>query len=256
MKTVILDIKQRWLSTLIWAIVLSAFTLIALVEHQVFEISGPAVSDFLESFPPILKAMFGMNNVNLIEFDGYYSMIALYILVMMSVHGAFLGISLLSQEEVDGSTDFILSKPISRESFVFRKIVAGVIIILFIQIVLFISQVLYSQERLMLLSNYSALYIVTHLLMMGVGMAAYALFKDKGDKVALGVIFLMYLGPIISEMTESLKGFKKYSLFSWFNEFDMNLLDKNIFLVLIGLMIVFIVLLMVAMNKTKNKDIL
>lgn len=252
MKQLTLELKKLRLQTFLWAFILTAFVLVGLVEFQVFELSGPAVSEFMEAFPPILKSMFGMNNLNLTEFSGYYSMLAYYLIIMLSVHGLFLGYKLASSEESDKTVDFLLSKPISRTKVLLHKVIAGTVSILVIHFVL-VSLQLLTQEHSHIILNASIILLVSHLLLYGIGLLFYFLFGEKGDKIGLLFILIMYLAPIFFELTDR---FNIQSLFTWFDHQNLEKLSTSSVLVISSLFLSFVVLVLISLKLFKDKDLI
>lgn len=254
MKTINLEFRKYFLQIVIWTIVLTGFALVALVEFQVFEQSGPELTQFLDSFPPILKSIFGISDTDLSQFSGYYLMIVYYLVIMLSIHGLFLGFSIASSEESENTADFILSKPVSRTNILLKKISVGIFYILLINLILFGSQLLFIDEWSVLL-NGSLILIVTHLLLFSCGILFYFLFGQKGDKIGLLIILLMIFVPTLLQMSETLASYQSYSLFTWFNEFNLALRSNRLFSILIRLIGFTFIFIVASIQLFRYKDI-
>lgn len=252
MKLLMLELKRLRLQTLLWSFILTAFVLVGLMEFQVFELSGPAVTEFMEAFPRILKSMFGMNNLNLTDFSGYYSMLAYYLIIMLSIHGVFLGYKLASTEESDKTADFLLSKPISRTRVLVLKVLAGIISILLIHLTLVLLQLLTNEQHTIIL-NVSLILMVSHLFMFGIGMLFYFIFGNKGDKASLLLILIMYLGPILFELSDKLR---IESLFTWFTQQNLEQLSSTSILIIMLIFLSFLGFVLISLKMFKNKDLI
>jgi ABC-2 type transport system permease protein len=79
----------------------------------------------LKQFPATVQAIFGMTGLSLTTLSGYYGVLFIYVLVILSIHAGMLGAGLLADEERDRTTEFLLVKPRSRSAIVTQKLLAG-----------------------------------------------------------------------------------------------------------------------------------
>lgn len=220
MNIIKVELRKYKVQTLIWTIALIAFVLVALTEYKAFEVSGDAIKQFMDAFPPILKTVFGMNNLDLAQFGGYYSMILLYGLVMISLHGLYLGINLSSSDQQSKIGDFILTKPLKRNHLMNMKLISGVLIVLIIEILLLVAQLFFVEKvNYPFLINSFIVLLSTHLLMLGFGFFCGQVSLSKGDRIGLTVVMFFYFYPVIMDLLNS--SLRKLSLYSWFNEFNL-----------------------------------
>lgn len=248
------ELKRHRLSTLIWTAGLVSFFIAGFTKYQAFELSGDVMNQFMDSFPTILKSVFGMNNMDLSDFGSYYAMLLLYGLVMISLQGLYLGINLAGREQADKTTDFILTRPISRGKYMAGKWLSGLIIILFIDTILTVSQLYYSdkfEEDYLIHAMF--ILLSTHILMLGLGFFLAIVNPSKGDKIGLIIILFLYLWPVIMDLLES--NLRKFSLFSWFYEYKINEPDLNFYLINISFIIVGLVLFIISARLFRKADI-
>lgn len=253
MNVIKLELKRLRLSTIIWTVVLIGFFLIALTEYEAFEVSGDAVNEFMKSFPPIIKSIFGMNNLDLTEFSGYYRMMLLYGMVMVAIHGLFLGIRLSSGNQQDKLSDFILTKPIKRKDLLDRNWVSGIIVITLIHLTLLVSQLEFiEQSEWVFVLQGVLVLLVIDILFYGLGFYLAQRFSQWADKIGLGLILFFYFWPVVFDLFES--DLRNKSLFTFTNEFDLYVFDFKLILILLVLVLISVIFYGMSREVFKDKD--
>jgi len=74
---------------------------------------------------------------------GFYSVFFLYFMLLAAVHAVMFGAVVVSKEERDHSADFLFSRPVKRHEVVTAKLLAGVVNILFFNLVTFAASVFF-----------------------------------------------------------------------------------------------------------------
>lgn len=115
------------ISYLIGMILLSSFYVSF---YQVFTDEAFGFMKMLEGFPPAFQNAFGVDIANIMSPMGYYAFVLFYILLIASIQGMNLGVSILSKEEREKTADFLMTKPASRTKVMMSKLDAAVSIII------------------------------------------------------------------------------------------------------------------------------
>jgi len=95
-----------------------------------------------QSFPKPMLALFGMNDLNISSLIGYFGMLYLYFAFIAVIHAGLLGAGIISKEERDKTSEFLLTRPVSRNRILTAKLIAGLINVLILFAVIAISSVI------------------------------------------------------------------------------------------------------------------
>lgn len=256
---IIREITTRIKSILIWAAAFAFFIIGGMTEFNIFEDGGgQELNQFIQSMPRLMRVIYGMEGVDISTFQGYFGILLLYVLLMVAIHGAFLGSSLIHLEFKDRTADFLFVKPMARSSILSRKLLGGLAVILILEV--FIAACCFyifsSTDSLSILPKTLAAIVMTHIFFYTLGfLLSIALPKSKmGQQGSLLFIVISYFSISLSQLY-SLPWLASLSPVGWYNtwiykaEHSSYLLATGIFLLL---SIIFCIL---AINRFKTKDI-
>ena len=136
------ELKVNCKSVLTWVGVAILLMLLYVAFYSSFGADMDSFVKLMESMPEGMKSAMGVDISIIGSILGYYAFILTVILVCMGIQAINLGLSILSKEERGKTADFLLTKPVSRIKVITTKILASLTIILFINIILFISNYL------------------------------------------------------------------------------------------------------------------
>ncbi len=108
-------------------------------KYATFSASGQSINDLMASIPDSIKAILGFGNFDLSKASGFYGMLYLYLVVMSTIHASMLGANILSKEERDHTTEFLMVKPASRTRIITAKLLASLVNIVILNLVTFVS---------------------------------------------------------------------------------------------------------------------
>ena len=147
------------ISYLIGMIVLSAFYVSF---YQLFTDEASIFTKMLEGFPPAFQSAFGVDLKNIMSPMGYYAFVLFYIILIASIQGMNLGISILSKEEREKTADFLMTKPASRAKVLLSKLGAAISIILVSNILFYLAS--YVSVTLIIKDDFSfKIFSILHL---------------------------------------------------------------------------------------------
>lgn len=119
------------LKTLVWgtAGLLAALLVLLLGIYPVFESSLDSVLQIIRNFPPQFSAAFGLDIAALFSFGGFYSFCFSYLSLLGAIMAASLSLFSFSREKRAKCTDFLLTKPVSRQKVFVAKLFAGLTVL-------------------------------------------------------------------------------------------------------------------------------
>ena len=216
----------------------------------------------LESFPDSFLAAFNMDDLgfgSIIEFyatEGY-----LYMNLLIGAYAVILGSSILLKEKSDKTSEYLLSKPISRKEIYLSKYLAGVIYVLAMNLIVYLVNVVSSGliDTLDIVSL-SLLSLATFLLTWLFYTIGFfiSLFKKKPRKtlgIGLGILFGSYLVFILSLLSEKIQFLENFSIFYYLDSTPM--VKENTFNIvyIIGIISLTLILLTIGLKIYEKKDI-
>ena len=130
---IVKELKRNRKNLLIWLSIVMGFTFLILAIFPYMEEMGDGMAQLMESIPAELGKAMGMDANTWSSILGFYSTYyAIYIVVMVSIFTTSTGATIISKEEKDGTSEFLLTRPLSRKSIVQSKLVALLILSLII----------------------------------------------------------------------------------------------------------------------------
>ncbi len=110
---------------MVWSLIVIGFTLMVLAIFPYMAEMGEGMNTLMESIPPELGKALGMDADTWSNILGFYSTYyGVYIVLLISIYTASTGAGIISKEEKDRTSEFLLTRPISRVTIVFSKIAA------------------------------------------------------------------------------------------------------------------------------------
>ena len=119
-----------------WLIGLLGTALLFLSIYPSFTQDIEASRRVLASFPPEMRAAIGLSIDSFFSFFGFYAYIFTYVSLAAAVYGCYCGLTIISKEEMNKTTDFLFAKPISRQSIFVAKLAATSVTVLGVGVLL------------------------------------------------------------------------------------------------------------------------
>ncbi len=200
------EIKQIKKITIIWSLILSFLIIIALPVY-IDMVTGGSISIGNNSNNAFFETI-GTSMEVLTTPIGMYSFLTFFTLVAFSIYGMNLGLGIMTKEYKQNSADFLMTKPYSRTTIYFSKMMVAalsiVIIGLFYIIVSFIAMKLSIDEGFSLLAVFliSLPIILIPLMFLFFGMLVGTIFPKIRTTIIIstGVVFLSYANGSVSRI--------------------------------------------------------
>ncbi|NLY09040.1 MAG: ABC transporter permease subunit [Tissierellia bacterium] len=134
------EIKSSIKSSIIWTVaIIATFTFLMLGAFPTYSNAKQEIVSLLNNYPPQFLLAFGLNIEKLFSFEGFYNFSYGYIGLMGGIMAVALSISTFGREKMYKATDFLLTKPMSRELIFIRKLLACLAIIISVNIVYIVA---------------------------------------------------------------------------------------------------------------------
>lgn len=222
------ELKSNLKSLLIWCASMAFLIYAGMVKYAAFAKTGDSVNEMMAAFPKEMLSVFGIKEgSDLTSVAVFYCIFFTYFLLLASVHGVMLGVTILSKEERDKTADFLFSKPVSRHKVIAIKFIAAFINILVFDFVTYLVSVgavsPYYKEGSLTFSIFLviiALFVIQFLfLCIGFCMAAVV----KSAKLASSLAsFLVLFAFLIKVMIDLNKDADFLTFLTPFQYFDPN----------------------------------
>jgi ABC-2 type transport system permease protein len=119
------ELKEHRRSLIIWSIAIFFMIISSIGKFTAYAETGQSMNELLSHIPSSIKAVLGMGNFDLTKISGFYGMLYLYLLLLATVHASLLGANIISKEERDKTTEFLLVRPVSRAKVITAKLLAS-----------------------------------------------------------------------------------------------------------------------------------
>lgn len=123
-------------SMLTWVAVLLLLSLMFLTVYPQFTKDTETTRHLLGTLPSQLRDMVGLSLANFFSFLGFYSYTFTYVTLAGAIQAMNLGVAMLSKEANSKTTDFLLTKPITRSRIFVAKLAAVLTVVIITNIVL------------------------------------------------------------------------------------------------------------------------
>jgi ABC-2 type transport system permease protein len=121
---VVRELKANLKSLIIWSSIIVLYIYMGMTEFSSYA-GNKDMLDLLDTFPKALMDAFSFSNFNLTTVSGFMGvMISLYAIIL-NIHAALIGSSIISKEERDKTVEFLLVMPVKREQVLTSKIIAA-----------------------------------------------------------------------------------------------------------------------------------
>ncbi len=131
MNVYLFELKALLKNTLIWtASLLGVLLILMLGIYPLFERSADDILRMLRGFPPQFSALFGLGSFSVFSIGGFFGFSFGYIGLVGAIMAAAIALASFSREKRVKCTDFLLVKPMSRQSIFAAKLAAGAALLL------------------------------------------------------------------------------------------------------------------------------
>jgi len=224
MNVFMIEMKAHRKSLIIWCISMLFMVGAGMSKYEVFSTSGQSINNVMSKLPKVVQTIFGIGVFDLSKASGFYAMLFLYLVLMTTIHAVMLGANIISKEERDKTTEFLMAKPISRDKVITAKLLAAFVNIIILNIVTLISSIFivgYFSKGESVTGDIEILMagmLILQLIFMFIGTALAAVSKKPktAPSVATGILLTTYLLSTVIDLNTKLESSKYFTPFKYF----------------------------------------
>ncbi len=223
MNVFIREMRDHLKGLIIWSVVILVFMLMVFVEFEAYY-ENPEMAEILDVVPRGMLEAFGMYGANLTTINGYMSIVALYLYIMLGIFAVLLGNSIIGKEERDKTGEFLMSMPIKRYQVLRSKVGAAVLNCLLLTLIagigIAIAVYQYSPDR----ENFeyisrilvAAFIIQMIFLSLGLFIAASSKAFKKSSALSVALVIITYIISVIQTLSDSVDFLKYFTPFKYY----------------------------------------
>lgn len=224
MSLFIRELRANRKSLTIWCVCMIFGVISGMAKYTAYS-SGGTSSQALKDLPQSMKALLGMDSVDVTTISGFFALLFLYLAVAAAIHSALLGSGIFAKEERDGTIEFLAVKPMSRTAIVTSKLLAALVNLVALNLVTFVSSVFMvaayhtgkdiSGEIAVFFSSMFLIQLI--FLSLGALVAARLKKSKNAAAVAADAVLLAYVVMEITNLKPELKALNMLSPFQYFS---------------------------------------
>lgn len=218
------ELKAHRKSLIIWSVVMLLMIISGMAKYSAYAETGQSMNELLSQIPKSIKAVLGMGDFDLTKASGFYGMLYLYLLLMATIHASMLGANIISKEERDKTTEFLMVKPVSRTEIITAKLSAALFnVIVFNLVTLVLSIAIVGKyangeaitgEICTMMAGMFMMQLI--FLFIGTGIAAASRRPKAAASIATAVLLVSFILSSVVSMNSNLEGLKYITPFKYF----------------------------------------
>ncbi len=157
-------LKSKLKMIVIWTLILVGFIYASLTKYEAFAVDIEGTKQLLDAFPKIIMQVYGIDDVDITSLGGYFSIVSLYVAIMLAIYGAILGSKIIYEEESLSTSEFIFTKPVSRKKVYYTKFLVSLTTITILNILVIAINYIILKNMYHVFDNYFMLSLVQYLI--------------------------------------------------------------------------------------------
>lgn len=257
------EMKAARKSLIAWCIGMLLMVIAGMSKYGGISNSSQSLNEMMKQMPKSLQAILGVGSLDLSTTIGYFGMLFLYLVLIGTIHALILGAGIISKEERDKTSEFLMTKPISRTKIISFKLLAALANVTILNLVTCLSSaymiVYYSDgeaktvEMILLMAGLYFLQLI--FLAVGTGIAAVSNKPKSSVSVGTGILLFTFILSIVIELNSKLENLKYATPFKYF-EASQILIDKELNLTFITLSLIIIGFISITYIYYQKRDLM
>jgi ABC-2 type transport system permease protein len=218
------ELKANRKALIIWSVCMFLLVASGMGKYSAYS-AGGASNELFNKMPHTLKALLGMGSFDVTTMAGYFAMLFLYIEITTAIHAVLIGSGIIAKEERDKTTEFLMTKPVSRTTIITAKLLAAFVNILVLNVVTLVSSIFMvaaynkgadiSGEITMFMMS----MFIVQLIFLSLGAALAALIRNSksSGSLSVGIMLTSFVIAKITDLTDRLNYLNLLSPFKYFS---------------------------------------
>lgn len=225
MKVIILrELKANRKSLLIWMAGMLVMVGLGAMEYPTLVKNAESIAPMMDMFPRIMRVIFGMDIVPVTTPLGYYVCLYLWYCIVAFMHSAVLGATIIAKEERDRTSEFLFTKPYSRDTFIAAKLIAAVLNVAVITLTTWVLNLITIVPQIQGVDILPEINITilgmffAQLIFLSVGLLFSGICKHHGKALTLSISFVLfaYVLSVIIEFSGNINFLSVLTPFQYF----------------------------------------
>jgi len=229
MNIFIREMKAHGKSLILWCIGMLFMIVAGMGKFSYYSDSGQSMVGLISKIPKTLRAILGFGDFDVTKASGFYGMLFLYLIVMVTIHASMLGANIISKEERDKTTEFLMVKPVSRTKIITFKLIAALTNVLILNITTLVLSITivgkYSRGEAVTgdiqILMIGMLILQVIFLFIGTAIASASKNPKSSTSIATTVLLITFILSIMIDMNSNLEGLKYITPFKYFQASNM-----------------------------------
>jgi ABC-2 type transport system permease protein len=191
--------------------------------------SSGANNDVFNKMPFTMKALFGFGSFDVTTISGFFAFLFTYLVVAAAIHAVLLGNGIVAKEERDKTSEFLMTKPVSRTAVITSKFLAAAVNVIVVNLVSLFSSIamvaVYNKGKAItgeiVLFFVSMLIIQVIFLSLGAFLASFMKNPKASGSIGTGILFGAYVLSKITDLTDKVNYLNILTPFKYFNNVDI-----------------------------------
>ncbi len=244
------ELKSHSRSLIIWSVALILFVSMAMVKYDATSSVGGGMNELIKAMPKAFQSMLGLGYFDINSPIGFFGATFIYLMLLGAIHGAMLGANILSAEERDKTSEFLMVKPITRNMIVLSKMCAALVIIIIFNVVVSLASIFvvngygkggetFTNDILLLMVG----FFVVELIFFFIGFFLSTVLRRSkfAPSLVTSILLITFILSVLADMFDKVKWFRYFSPFAYFDpKVLLGFLDPNIVQIGIGLISVIV----------------
>jgi ABC-2 type transport system permease protein len=224
MNIFIRELRANRKALIIWSVCMVLFVLSGMGKYTAYSAGGSS-SAILNDLPKTVRALLGFGPFDVTQISGFFAFLVPYLELTVAIHAVLLGNGIISKEERDKTSEFLIAKPVSRNSIVTYKLLAALFNVVVINVVTSISCIFmvaaYNKGESItgeiLWFMFSMLIIQLIFLLLGALLASVIRRPKASGSIATGIIMGAYVISKVTDMTDKVNALNILTPFKYFD---------------------------------------
>lgn len=268
MKVIKLELKNNKKSVFTWVVSLGIIIIILMMFFPSMQTESmkSLTEAKIEGINPFLLESLGISEmVDFSIITNYFGYLLQFVVIGIYIFITQNSFNLFIKEEIEGTIEYLYSKPITRREIYFNKIFylsfAFTFMILVLSVLSFLSYLIFSDFSLIksfkeVFLLFSSIYFIGYVYMsLGIFISMFTKSKTGISSIGGGVVMITFILGVLSSLSSKVKWIKFLSPIKWVEY--QNVLNNNAsihFIIIITFVV--ITLLFISLKKYEKRDLL
>lgn len=262
MNIYIREMKANRKSLIIWSICIILFVFMGMQKYEAFIGSGANLDNLnqmMATMPKVLQVIMGVYQVDITNSIQYFGVLYPYLLLIASIHSGLLGAGIISKEETEKTSEFLMTKPVSKSKIVTSKLIAVFTNILIVNIITLLSSIVALSKMSPEASLQPIIFMMIGMFFIqilfasiGIGFATISKHSSKSGSMTIYILLTTYFLSLFIDLSSKFDILKILTPFKYF-DFKKIIQNNNLDIMYIVFTVIMIALILVFSYRHYSK---